>query len=302
MTGKVEKILFISLSCVGDAVMTTPVIQALHALYPEARMDVVADKRSSLLFTKCSYIDKVVHKEKKKLFRGSLALLGELWKTRYDLIVDVRTDGLVYLLRGKKRFTKWHAHAYGEHAVERMMGVIHGLYGDKPIPPTQVWFGEEHDAFARETLSVLPGGAWLAFAPAVALEAKLWPAEKYAALADSLKDIITGVVLLGGPGEEPFARAVIEKLSLPYVDTVGSADLLQAAAILKRAKMFVGSDSGLGHVAGGVGTPTLTFFSNDIPERCHPWGNKAVWLKGGNGIASEISVVDAEAKIRECLS
>ncbi len=46
----VERILFITLSCVGDAVMTTPVLQTLHKKYPHALIDVVADKRSSILF------------------------------------------------------------------------------------------------------------------------------------------------------------------------------------------------------------------------------------------------------------
>lgn len=279
--------------------MTTPVLEALHQLYPAARMDIVADRRSSLLFSKCPYSDRIVHKDKKKPLRGSIALLTELRKRKYDLIVDLRTDGLAYLLRGKKRLTKLNAQSYGNHAVEQMMGVIRSIYGDRSIPSARIWYGDDQEYYARQTLSALPGDAWLAFAPAVALEAKLWPAENYAALADSLKDLFTGVILLGGPGEERFSEAVKDKLSLPCVDTTGTADLLQAAALLKRAKMFVGSDSGLGHVASGVGAPTLTFFSVDRPERCRPWGNRAIWLISEDRTARGIAVADAEAKIRE---
>ena len=279
--------------------MTTPLLEALHQLYPCARMDVVADRRSSLLFSQCPYIDRVVHKDKKKPLRGGPALIGELRQRKYDIIVDVRTDGLAYLLRGKKRFTKWGARSYGKHAVERMMGVIRDLYGDRPIPPARIWYGDEHERYAGQVLSELPGDAWLAFAPAVALPAKLWPAGNYAALAHSLRDLFTGVILLGGPGEERFAEAVKTGLSLPCVDTTGTADLLQAAALLKKAKLFVGSDSGLGHVAAGVGTPTLTIFSVDRPERCHPWGNKAAWLISEDGTARGVSATVVETQIRK---
>jgi len=66
----INKILFISLSNIGDAVMTTPVLQALHELYPEAVIDIVGDQRSSEIFKYCPFLGEIFHKHKSSFLRG----------------------------------------------------------------------------------------------------------------------------------------------------------------------------------------------------------------------------------------
>jgi heptosyltransferase-3 len=294
----IESILFISLSCVGDAVMTTPVLESLHQHFPDAKIDIVADRRSAILYRNCPYRNRILLKDKKKFLRGSVELLKELRKTRYDLIVDLRTDGLAYLCHGRSRFTKWGRKPYGAHAVEQLIGIIHSIHGETPVPAATVWLSAEEKQFARQTLADLPAGPWLEFAPAVALETKAWPVENYVQLANALTDLFTAVILDGGPAETAVTAAVAKGLQLPYVDLAGKTSLLQAAAVLERARLFVGSDSGLGHVAAAVATPTLTLFSNDTPERVLPWGKHSHWLKSADGIAASISVSEVEEKVR----
>jgi len=106
---------------------------------------------------------------------------------------------------------------------------------------------------------------------------------------------------VGGPKDTTRTAAIAHGLILPHVDLAGRTDLLQVAAVIARAGLFVGSDSGLGHVAAGMGTPTLSFFSTDRPERCRPWGNRAAWLEHPAGDARLIPVAEAEAAIREDL-
>ena len=55
---KVKKILFITLSNIGDVILTTPTLEALHFKYPNAIFDIVGDKRSRILFKYCPYINK----------------------------------------------------------------------------------------------------------------------------------------------------------------------------------------------------------------------------------------------------
>ena len=124
----VNKILFIGLSSVGDVVMTTPVLTSLQNKYPEALFDIVVDKRGIELYKNFPKLNKLYIKDKDKLLRGVPDLLLRLWKNRYDIIVDVRSDGLAYLQRAKKRYTKWFARSYGPHAVEELMGVIATLH------------------------------------------------------------------------------------------------------------------------------------------------------------------------------
>ncbi len=74
----VRHILLVTLSNIGDALMTTPVMEALHGKHPQAMMDIVADPRSSELFAHCPYLHRVIHRDKSQGWRGSLALVREL--------------------------------------------------------------------------------------------------------------------------------------------------------------------------------------------------------------------------------
>lgn len=297
-----QSILFISLSCVGDAIMTTPVLEVLHEKFPGAVIDIVSDRRSSLIYTHCPYRGKIFLKDKKKFLRGSLDLLREVRRTEYDLIVDLRTDGIAWLCRGKKRLTKWGRRGYGAHAVQQLMGVVRPLHGEREIPETRIWLSADEHAFAEEALSALPPGRWLAMAPGNANPRKVWQAEKYAALANGLMDFFTGVILDGSPQEKAATAVVGRGLELPFVDLAGRTNLLQAAAVLKRAGLYVGGDSGLGHIAGAVRTPTVTFFSVDSPARVLPWGNQAAWLKSPDAYAGSIPLEEALREVRGLLT
>ncbi len=132
MHDQVNKILFISLSNIGDAIMTTPVLRALHECYPEAVIDIVGDRRSSEVFKHCPFRGEIFHKQKQRFLRGTPALLKALWFQSYDLIVDIRTDGLAYLIPAGKRYTKFNKKlnrkTTGLHSVQQHMGIISNIF------------------------------------------------------------------------------------------------------------------------------------------------------------------------------
>jgi ADP-heptose:LPS heptosyltransferase len=110
------------------------------------------------------------------------------------------------------------------------------------------------------------------------------------------------VILDGSKLEKHETRAVGRMLNLPFVNLAGKTNLLQAAAVLRRASLFVGGDSGLGHVAAAMSIPTLTFFSVDRPERVLPWGGNANWLLSSDNYARNISLEDAINKVRTIIN
>lgn len=298
---QVETILFISLSCLGDAIMTTPVLESLHRLYPDAQIDIVSDRRSSSWYSHCPYRGRIIIKDKKLLLRGAPALIRELRKYSYDLIVDLRTDGLAWLLRGKRRLTKWTARPYGVHAVEKLMGIVRSLHEDAPIPPTRMWITQADLDYADKRLAILPPRPWLALAPAVGgRPERRWPGARYSELANRLRDRFNAVILAGGPGERAILSEAAAGIELPVVD-VSDTSLLQIAAIISRTDMFVGSDSGLAHVAGAAGTANVVLFSVDRPERVSPWEGKTAVVQGANHDARNITVVQVEAAVRSLI-
>ena len=108
------------------------------------------------------------------------------------------------------------------------------------------------------------------------------------------------MILLGNEAEQARAQRVIRGLDLPCVDTLGNS-LLEAAALLEMAFVYVGPDSGLGHIASAMGTPTVTLFGPLNPARYRPWGEKSQFVVGQDRDARNIPVAEVNALIGNCL-
>jgi len=291
MKDKVNKILFISLSNIGDAIMTTPVLQALHELYPEATIDIVGDQRSSEIFKHCPFRGEIFHKQKNSFFRGVPALLKTLWAQSYDLVVDIRTDGLAYLLLAGKRFTKLNRTKTGAHAVQQHLGIISRIYqGD----PSQcfVWTSNIEKKFAEESLEDYYGKKLLGIGQGANAEVKIWPKENYLSLVEKAGAFFDAVVFFGDNRDKEISDYISSHVEIPCINLCGKTSVLQAVAVLELITAFVGNDSGLGHMASAAGTPTITVFGIGEPERYRPWGEKALWLVGEKQNINNVAVDD----------
>ncbi len=74
------------------------------------------------------------------------------------------------------------------------------------------------------------------------------------------------------------------------IDLTGKVDLLTAYACLRRARLFIGNDSGLMHIAAAAGAPTLGLFGPSDERRYAPWGDKAVAVRGPRGFDQFLAV------------
>ena len=298
-----KRILFIGLSCVGDVVMTSTVIKTLQKNFPHATIDFVADKRSSNLYERFPRLGKIVVKNKDNFLRGTPHLIKELWRTKYDIIVDVRTDGLAYLLRGRKKYTKLFSSSYGKHAVEDLMGVIFSLHKNNPIPETTIWLTEQERKNAKDKLSLFEQkDRLLAICVGdIRRPVKCWSGEQFITLLNNQKNKFTGVIFLGGDLDAERTDQVTNKINLPYINTI-SCSLLETAAFLEKAIMYIGPDSGVGHIASAVKTPVISFFSVDKPERCRPWGKSVICLKGSDRDARNIPIESVSVAIKDILN
>jgi len=297
----VRRILFITLSNIGDAVMTTPALQLVHETFPSARVDIVCDPRSHDIFVHCPFRGALIFKEKRRGLAGTLQLIRRLRREVYDLIVDVRTDGLAWLLCARRRLTKKRPSAGARHAVQQHAAVVAPLAGARP-PAMRLWLDDAIRDKARLWVNELCAESILAIAPGANWLAKIWPAARFRELADRVADLVDGYVLVGSREDRSLGAELALGLKRPCLNLCGKTSLLEAGAVLERCTAFVGNDSGLGHLAAAAGTRTLTIFGPGDPERYRPWGAQSVWVASADREITSLASEPAVGALRRLLA
>lgn len=290
--------MLVTLSNIGDLVMTTPALIALHEAWPEAQIDIVADQRSSILLAHCPFVGEIFIRDKTAGLAGVWQLVRQLRERAYLAAVDLRTDFLPWLLRAQQRSMRWlvRHEPPAPHAVERHLQVVKRVVPGLSRPPApRVWWPAAASAWANAQKATLPGRV-LALAPGANWAGKCWPLERYIELARLLAPRFDGLLLLGSAAEREAAAAIAQQVNKPSLNLAGSTGLLEVAALLPLCAAFVGNDSGIGHLAAAAAIPTLTVFGPGQPARYRPWGARAAIICAPGGQLAALpahSVADA---------
>ncbi len=296
-----KRILFITLSNIGDVIMTTPTLEAIHQNYPEAVIDVVGDARSEILFRRCPYLGNFYEKDKSKGLLGLIKLLWQLRKNSYELAFDLRSDGLLHFIRAKKKFTKLNHHAANQmHSVEKHFAAL--KLDSTEIPAPKIWLSDRDTRIANKLLSRHGRKRILAIGVGANFDGKIWPTQNFIALANRLNQEFDLVLLVGNQQDLELVTPFVPLSQLPIINTCGEYNLLETAALLSKVDYFVGNDSGLGHLASAVDIPSFTIFGIGQPHRYRPWGNKAAWIQQADNNINLISVDQVTHAIQSHLS
>jgi ADP-heptose:LPS heptosyltransferase len=102
-----------------------------------------------------------------------------------------------------------------------------------------------------------------------------WGGENFGQVAGALSHHGYGIVILGTHADREDAKE-ITKLAPESIDITGKTDLKDVAQVLNCSRMFVTADSGMLHIAYGVGTPTVSLFGSGIEKKWAPPGGKHV--------------------------
>ena len=271
---QVKKILFVTLSNIGDVILTTPTLIRLGQKYRNATIDVIGDARSEILYRYCPLIDKFYQKDKSKGLTGTFKLIKKVRSNSYDLAVDLRSDGLLYFIKADRRLYKIkdnNIHSIEKHFLSLKEGLTR-------LPDPIIWLGKKEEIGAKKILSKT-NGAILVIGLGANSSHKIWPAKYYAQLANLLKKYFNSVMLIGDKKDDQFASDFKKEYQGSFTNLAGKLDLLTTAAVLKNADLFIGNDSGLGHLASAVKTKTFTIFGPGEPSRYKPWGILAYYFQ-----------------------
>ncbi|MDB5410948.1 MAG: glycosyltransferase family 9 protein [Rhodospirillales bacterium] len=268
------RILFITATRIGDAVLSTGLLGTLLERHRGARLTIAAGTLAAPLFAEVPGLERLIPMAKRRLSLHWLGLYAAVAPRRWDLVVDLRGSALSYLVPvGERRVI-----AKGEVAEHRVSQLAR-LFAIAPPPGPRLWLGPEHER--RAMMLAPPGGPILAIGPTANWRGKQWRGERFAELTQCLTapgGILPGarVAVMAAAHERQQAEKLLAAIPAERrLDLVGKTDLLTAGAVLRRAALFVGNDSGLMHIAAAAGAPTLGLFGPTQASHYAPWGDNA---------------------------
>lgn len=268
------RILFVTATRIGDAVLSTGLLDHLLRTYPAARVTVACGPVAEGVFARMPRREATIVLTKRPYSQHWLSLWWQVARQRWDLVVDLRGSALAWLVPARSRAVMRGGRRPG-HRLLHLAGVL----GLDPAPRPVAWFNA---ADAADAAALLPGeGPFIALGPSANWTEKVWPPERFVALFQALSapdGPLPGArpVVLAGPGATEAAMAAPVLRALPEaVNLVGRLELPQAAAALARCALFVGNDSGLMHLSAAAGAPTLGLFGPTPASEYSPVGPRA---------------------------
>ncbi len=283
------RILFVTSNRIGDAVLSTGLLDHLIRSHPGARITVACGPDAAGLFIHMPGLERLIPFEKRRRFLHWPLLWAQTIGTRWDLVVDIRASALSWVLWTRRRAIMRRSRGHKTLQLARIMRL-------SPPPPPVAWTGPAERALAA---CLLPGGApVVVLGPTANWTGKVWPPERFVELFERLQAVLPGAraAVLAGPGAQERALAAPVLAALPgAIDLCGTLTLSEAAACLERAALFVGNDSGLMHLAAATGAPTLGLFGPTPAREYAPAGRQANFVVANGPDMTDLTVEKALA-------
>ena len=281
-----DSILLIRLGRLGDVILVTPLLRALHQAFPAAGIDWVVKQEYAELLHGHPCLREVIPLDTRQGLGRLLALARELRHRHYDLVLDLHGNPRSYILSGlsgadhRRRARKWSLQRRlltgpGLNLLRHAPSVA-GRYftavKDFGLAPNDAR-PELHPApealrHVESLLAPLPRPR-LGLAPGASRMTKRWPAASFAEAGSLLARRFSGsLVLIGGGEDRATAQEVCRLLpeGVPVLDLCGRLSLPQAVAAIQGLDLLISNDTGLMHAATAVNTPVVAIFGPTTRE------------------------------------
>ena len=326
-----ERILIVRLSAMGDVIHTLPAVTALRTAFPAATLGWVIEERwAELLCTLPTPrsgprsaqrpLADMIHTVQLKNWRRAwsspqtweqmAAALSEVRAGRYQVAIDfqgaarsaliARWSGapVIYGFAQPRENVAGMVYsrqvlAQGEHIVEQNLSLAEAVAGC-PLSAPPIEF--PHDASAEKEcerrLQEFGAANFVLLNPGAGWGAKQWPAERYGEVATQLAGDGFKPLVNFGPGEEELAREV-QSSSRDAASPI-SCSLTQLVALTRRAKLFIGGDTGPLHLAAALRVPVVGIYGPTNPARNGPFTTESIVLRSALSITSHTRVKQPE--------
>jgi heptosyltransferase-2 len=275
----VAKILFVSLSNIGDAIMTLPSLDRLKADHPQAAITVVSGPRPQELFIANPAVAEVIVYDKHCRLREKIGLIRRLRAENFDLVVDLR-NSIFGLFVPAAQGPSWLPRSAPDtisHSVQRHLRKLGPRCTGLPRVPGAEGLSLKA-ADQRYIDELLAGLKPAAGQPLVVCSAgarsdiKRWPQAKWVALINRISaELGARVILVGDKDDVPVNAAIAASAVAPLIDLSGRTSLHQLACLLKKASLVVTNDSANMHLASYLDVPVVAVFGPTDERVYGPW-------------------------------
>jgi heptosyltransferase I len=283
------RFLVVRLGSLGDIVHTFPAVAGLRESFPNAEIVWLTHPRWKTL-VESSELPSEIWKTETRSYKSLREIIGRIRKRRFTTAIDyqglwksaalpflggvscrigyssqtIREFGVPILYTVRVRSAKTHiADQNGELSLRA--GAQNG------VAPVALAVPSIQEVFVLQLLRGFGIERYVVLSPAGGWRSKCWPADRYGALCQKIRDTLgMRCVLNYGPGEEGLVSAV--KAASGESDPITyNGSLGQLMALLRNAACIVGGDTGPLHLAVALGTPAVAIFGPTDPARNGPY-------------------------------
>lgn len=308
-----RKFLVIRPGGIGDAVLLMPALRALQVAYPGCSIEILAEKRNAAAFGLISGIG-TIH-----LYDSPLGIVSVL-RGCYDVVIDTeqwyRLSTVVARLTGtltqigfatnkrKRLFSHPVSYDNNQYEAYSFFELLEPL-GISIPPMIDTPFLELPNSAlveANRHLEPLSGRPLVTVFPGASAPEKQWGTDNFLELISLITARGIAVVLIGGED----TRCAGKQLAMVkhVLDLTGRTSIMVTAALIKKSRVLVTGDSGLLHVAVGLGAPTVSLFGPSNAQKWGPQGDRHLLIRAGLPCApcSRFGTIPPCAVSARCLS
>jgi ADP-heptose:LPS heptosyltransferase len=294
-----KKLLLIKLAYIGDTVSVLPVVENLREKAPHHTVDVMVNGGSEELLAYHPGIRKVWGYDRQQAKRSVLSsaayharMIRRLRAERYDVVIDYtygdRSSFLSFMTGAPQRITYQSTNTFSRFLMTYFIPLepLRSHIVDCQLESLKTLGIQEFD---RKMTIHIPHGLLsemdqriydsgigpermkVVIHPGARKRLREWRPDRFGEIGRRLKELYrAAIILIGGPGDEASVGNAERAMGFKADFKSTELSLLGLAALLKRSHLFLGNDSGPGHIAAAVQCPTVTLFGSTYPHIWRP--------------------------------
>ena len=278
------KILLITLSNIGDVILTLPVLDTLKEYFPHADITVMSGPRPRCLFEKNPHIVRHIVYDKHSPVENKIRLFFRLNKENFDLVVDLRNTFYGAFVRAHYRISPFLripadiTHMRDRHLF-RLQSVLSRMKVERlyEAAETTLFVPPEDKKEVRALLlehGVKDTDRIFIVSPGARSHVKRWSRKKFSELIKGLiAEFGAKIILVGDKDDEEIGHYIAQYSPYPVADLIGKTSLTQLAYLLQMARLVITNDSAILHIASYLNMPVVGIFGPTNENKYGPWSD-----------------------------